>query len=111
MSFSMKNRTSSAERVAAAGRPRHSKPAAELTQLVNVGRNVIRLEARQIHVGHLSVRVEQKCHQTRFAEIWPPGDLLEGRCIGGGLALVEADQMACCAPPLRQPLSVGNVGG
>jgi hypothetical protein len=60
---------------------------------------------------HLSVRVEQKCHHTRFAEIRPPGDLLEGWCIGGGLALVEADHMARGAPPLRQPLSVRNVDG
>jgi hypothetical protein len=88
-----------------------AQPAAGLPQLVDVGRDVTSLEAGQIHVGHLSGWVEQKCHHTRFAEIAPSGDLLEGWRIGGGLALVEAHHMARGAPPLRQPLAVGSVGG
>src|ERR1700674_5250511 len=58
---------------------------------------------------HLGMGVEQKRHETRFAEILPFCDLLEGRRIGVGLALIARDHMARRAPPLRQPLAVEGV--
>jgi hypothetical protein len=80
-------------------------------QGADVSRDVIGLDLRQTHIRHLSVRIEQERHQTRFTEIRPIGDFLEGRRIRVSMALVGGDDMACCAPSHRYPLAVGDVRG
>jgi len=78
-------------------------------QRPDIGRDVTGFEARQIHIRHFGVRIEQKCHETQLAEVWPLGNVFEGRGISIGLALSDADDMTRSAPPLYQPLAVKGV--
>jgi hypothetical protein len=86
-------------------------PSPELTQRSYVSRDVTGLDARQVHVRHLGMRIKQKRRDARLAEARPLGDVLKRRGIRIGLPLSEADDMARSAPPFRQPLAVKGVSG
>ena len=76
----------------------------------DIRRDIGRLGARQIHVRHFPMRLEQEPEYAGFAEFRPLRNLLERRSVPVRLALDGGDHVARGAPALGEPLAIGGVG-
>ncbi len=77
----------------------------------DIGGEIVRLVARQLHVRHLRVRVHQEARDRVGVEAGNLGDRGERRHAVPPVRLVGRDDVAGRAPAFRQRLAVIDVGG
>ena len=81
-----------------------------LSQGGNVGRDVASLDAGEIHIWHLGVRIKQERCEAHFTEIGPPGNFPKRRSIRARLVLAGGNDMARGTPPFCQPRAIEGIG-